>query len=168
MNPPALEFNRIVCGVDFSPLSVAAFLTAAELARSVNAELHVLHVIEAYPPTGSRLFDTGQDHAQSLERTATGAMQTLVAQSPATAGSIRVTTEITPGAAFVELPLETAGALLQEFVKSEAVFGAFAKHWHLGLGLTIIASVALLPRGLVGLPAQWRRTGPCSVVQSVL
>jgi branched-chain amino acid transport system permease protein len=49
-----------------------------------------------------------------------------------------------------------AFALLQEFFKSEAIFGAFAKHWHLGLGLTIIASVALLPDGLVGLPAQWR------------
>jgi branched-chain amino acid transport system permease protein len=50
-----------------------------------------------------------------------------------------------------------AFALLQEFFKSEAVFGAFAKHWHLGLGLTIIASVALLPRGLVGLPGQWKQ-----------
>ncbi|CAD5366012.1 Benzoate transport, inner-membrane translocator precursor [Rubrivivax sp. A210] len=49
-----------------------------------------------------------------------------------------------------------AFALLQEFFKSEAVFGAFAKHWQLGLGLSIIASVALLPRGLVGLPGQWR------------
>ncbi len=49
-----------------------------------------------------------------------------------------------------------AFALLQEFFKSEAVWGGFAKHWHLGLGLTIIATVALLPRGLVGLPAQLR------------
>ncbi len=49
-----------------------------------------------------------------------------------------------------------AFALLQEFFRSEAIFGAFAKHWHLGLGLTIIVSVALLPRGLVGLPGQWR------------
>ncbi len=49
-----------------------------------------------------------------------------------------------------------AFALLQEFFKSEAIFGAFAKHWHLGLGLTIIVSVALLPKGLVGLPGQWR------------
>ena len=49
-----------------------------------------------------------------------------------------------------------AFALLQEFFKSEAVFGTFAKHWQLGLGLSIIASVALLPRGLVGLPARWR------------
>jgi branched-chain amino acid transport system permease protein len=43
-----------------------------------------------------------------------------------------------------------AFALLQEFFKSEAVFGDFSKHWLLGLGLTIIVSVALLPRGLIG------------------
>jgi branched-chain amino acid transport system permease protein len=50
-----------------------------------------------------------------------------------------------------------AYVLLEEFFKSEAVWGAFAKHWHLGLGLTIILSVALLPRGLAGLPALFRR-----------
>ena len=52
-------------------------------------------------------------------------------------------------------------ALLQEFFKSEAIFGDFAKHWHLGLGLCIIASVALLPRGLLGLtlPTRIRRRG---------
>lgn len=49
-----------------------------------------------------------------------------------------------------------AFALLQELFKSEAIFGTFAKHWHLGLGLSIIASVVLLPRGLVGLPEQIR------------
>ena len=49
-----------------------------------------------------------------------------------------------------------AFALLQEFFKSDAVFGEFAKHWHLGLGLSIIASVVFLPRGLVGVPAQVR------------
>lgn len=51
-----------------------------------------------------------------------------------------------------------AFAFLQELFKSEALFGAFAKHWHLGLGLSIIVSVALLPRGLIGLPSQlWDR-----------
>jgi branched-chain amino acid transport system permease protein len=49
-----------------------------------------------------------------------------------------------------------AFALLQEFFRAEAIFGAFAKHWQLGLGFAIIISVALLPRGLVGVPAQWR------------
>ncbi len=46
-----------------------------------------------------------------------------------------------------------AFALLQEFFKSEAIFGDFSKHWLLGLGLTIIVSVALLPRGLIGIGA---------------
>ena len=49
-----------------------------------------------------------------------------------------------------------AFALLQEFFQSEAIFGTFAKHWLLGLGLTIIVSVALLPRGLVGVTTQLR------------
>ncbi|NBW46478.1 MAG: branched-chain amino acid ABC transporter permease, partial [Betaproteobacteria bacterium] len=49
-----------------------------------------------------------------------------------------------------------AFAFLQEVFQSEAIFGAFAKHWHLGLGFAIIASVATLPNGLVGLPAQIR------------
>jgi len=44
-----------------------------------------------------------------------------------------------------------AFALLQELFKSEQLFGAFAKHWHLGLGLAIMAAVVLLPRGLAGL-----------------
>ena len=50
-----------------------------------------------------------------------------------------------------------AYTLLQEFFKSEAIFGAFAKHWHLGLGLFIIVSVALLPKGLIGLGERLQR-----------
>jgi len=50
-----------------------------------------------------------------------------------------------------------AFTLLQELFKSEAVFGAFAKHWLLGLGLTIIACVAWLPRGLIGIGDLWGR-----------
>lgn len=49
-----------------------------------------------------------------------------------------------------------AFVLLQEFYKSEALFGAFAKHWHLGLGMTIILCVALLPDGLAGIPRRLR------------
>lgn len=47
-----------------------------------------------------------------------------------------------------------AFSLLQEFFQSEAIFSNFAKHWHLSLGLTIMAFVALMPRGLVALPLQ--------------
>src|SRR5258708_28013318 len=44
-----------------------------------------------------------------------------------------------------------AFSLLQELFKSQAIFGDFARHWHLGVGATIILCVALLPRGLAGL-----------------
>ena len=46
-----------------------------------------------------------------------------------------------------------AFALLEEFFRSEVIFGAYAKYWHLGLGLTIILCVAFLPRGLFGIPS---------------
>jgi branched-chain amino acid transport system permease protein len=43
-----------------------------------------------------------------------------------------------------------AFSLLQELFKSEAIFGDFARHWHLGVGAAIILFVALMPRGLAG------------------
>jgi len=45
---------------------------------------------------------------------------------------------------------------LQELYQSQAIFGSFSKHWQLPLGLTIIAFVALMPKGLIGLGAQLR------------
>ena len=45
---------------------------------------------------------------------------------------------------------------LQEFYQSQAIFGSFAKHWQLPLGLTIIAFVALMPKGMIGLRAELR------------
>ncbi|SIT06026.1 amino acid/amide ABC transporter membrane protein 2, HAAT family [Achromobacter sp. MFA1 R4] len=46
--------------------------------------------------------------------------------------------------------------LLQELFQSQELFGDYARHWHLPLGIAIIVLVALLPNGLAGLPAQWR------------
>ena len=50
-----------------------------------------------------------------------------------------------------------AYVLLQEFFKNDAWFGEFARHWQLGMGALIIVSVALFPRGLIGLADAWRR-----------
>jgi branched-chain amino acid transport system permease protein len=43
-----------------------------------------------------------------------------------------------------------AFTLLKEMAQSEALLGAFAAHWQLTLGFTIIAFVAWLPKGLIG------------------
>jgi len=50
-----------------------------------------------------------------------------------------------------------AFALMKELFQSEAIFGPLARHWQLLLGLAIIGCVALMPEGLIGLPAQLRR-----------
>ncbi len=44
-----------------------------------------------------------------------------------------------------------AFTLLKELYQSEALLGPLAGHWQLTLGFTIIAFVALLPKGLIGL-----------------
>ena len=44
-----------------------------------------------------------------------------------------------------------AFTLLKELFQSEALLGPLASHWQLSLGLAIIAFVAALPRGLIGL-----------------
>ena len=51
-----------------------------------------------------------------------------------------------------------AFALLKELYATPALVGAtLADHWQLTLGITIIAFVALLPKGLIGLPQRWKR-----------
>ena len=49
-----------------------------------------------------------------------------------------------------------AFTLLKELAQSEALLGPLAPHWQLTLGLAIIAFVAALPRGLIGLGARLR------------
>ena len=41
--------------------------------------------------------------------------------------------------------------LLQEVLSSQALFGVYAKHWQLAMGLLIIALVLALPHGIGGL-----------------
>jgi branched-chain amino acid transport system permease protein len=50
-----------------------------------------------------------------------------------------------------------AFTLLKELMQSQALLGPLAAHWQLTLGLAIIAFVALLPKGLIGLGALWKR-----------
>lgn len=47
-----------------------------------------------------------------------------------------------------------AFVLLQELFQSDALFGEFSRHWQLTLGLAIIACVALMPHGLIGIGRQ--------------
>ena len=48
-----------------------------------------------------------------------------------------------------------AFTLLKEFFQLESLLGPLASHWQMTLGFTIIAFVALLPKGLIGLRSRW-------------
>ena len=50
-----------------------------------------------------------------------------------------------------------AFTLLKEFFATEGFVGPLANHWQLTLGITIIAFVSLLPKGLIGLGERLRR-----------
>ena len=47
-----------------------------------------------------------------------------------------------------------AFTLLKELLRSEALVGPLADHWQLTLGLAIIAFVALLPKGIIGIASR--------------
>src|SRR5690606_40784411 len=47
--------------------------------------------------------------------------------------------------------------MLQELFQSDPIFGELARHWQLTLGLAIIACVALMPNGLIGVGRQLGR-----------
>jgi nucleotide-binding universal stress UspA family protein len=99
-----MKFNRILCGVDFSKASVLAFDAAVELARLFKAELHVMHVIEAYPVVPEWLPAGEMDDTQAaLEQKATEAMKNLAATAAKVFNGTPVTTEITGGRAYVEI-----------------------------------------------------------------
>ena len=51
-----------------------------------------------------------------------------------------------------------AFTLLKELFQTEGLVGVLAAHWQMTLGFTIIAFVALLPRGLIGFTARRPRT----------
>jgi len=58
--------------------------------------------------------------------------------------------------------------LLQELFQSAAIFGRWADHWHLTFGAAVIVMVALLPKGLVGLPDQWRNSRARAAMPAVV
>lgn len=99
-----MAFKRILCAVDFSQDSVRAFHTAAELARQSRGALHVLHVIEAQPVVSEPfpVKDLGEVTLTFVEK-AEAAMQSLVESSSREVDSIKLTTEVNSGRAYVEI-----------------------------------------------------------------
>jgi universal stress protein A len=91
-----MPFKRILCAVDFSPDSLAAFHVAVETARLYSGSLHIFHVIEAQPAVPPQV------EIRIIEE-ANAAMDKLVASAESSLDGLAFTTEVTSGQAFVEI-----------------------------------------------------------------
>ena len=101
-----MAFERILCGIDFSEASVAAFRQAVELARLNDSQLYALHTIEAQPFVAN-LNGVGEmgETAVKLEEEATAALDSFITSSVSALAleAISLTTEVTTGRAFAEI-----------------------------------------------------------------
>ena len=99
-----MAFVRILCGIDFSEASLAAFQQAVELARMDAGSLCILHSIEAQPFVSNLLgIDEMGDMAIKLDERAAAALESLVASSVSLLKGIPLNTEITSGRAYAEV-----------------------------------------------------------------
>ena len=99
-----MPFKRIICPVDFSDSSLAAFETAVEMAQRDAAELLVLHVIEGRPVV-SEWFPTHSlgEMTVRMEEKAHQAVNTLLTCTAPKAEGLAVATIIVNGIPFVEI-----------------------------------------------------------------
>lgn len=103
-----MTFKRILCAVDFSEESVAAFKKAVELARQSSARLFVLHAVEAQPVISQLIeWDRLGEITLELQETAKKSMDKLLRSARTRLKGVSVKTEITGGSAFMEI-LENA------------------------------------------------------------
>ena len=99
-----MPFKRIICPVDFSDSSLAAFETAVEMAQRDAAELLVLHVIEGRPVV-SEWFPTHSlgEMTVRMEEKAHQAVNTLLTCTAPKTEGLAVATIIVNGIPFVEI-----------------------------------------------------------------
>jgi universal stress protein A len=99
-----MAFGRILCAVDFSETSLAAFQQAAEIAQFGGEELYLLHSIEAQPFVSDLVgINEMGETAVELEEKATRAMESLVASSDSALEGIPLIIEVTIGRAYIEI-----------------------------------------------------------------
>jgi nucleotide-binding universal stress UspA family protein len=91
-----IEFKRILCAVDFSSDSVAAFGVAIEMARLYSGSLHLFHAIEPQPTVSAEVM-------LEIVRRANAAMEGLVASAQPSLKGLPFTTGVTSGGPFVEI-----------------------------------------------------------------
>lgn len=96
-------YSKILVPTDFSDCSRVALEQAREMAGRFNAELHLLHVIEPWPPATSVTAETYPLYHDYVVRENSRATAELTALASEIAGSTRVQHVIRAGNASIEI-----------------------------------------------------------------
>ncbi len=103
-----MPYKRILCAVDFSDHSNAAFYRALDLAERSEAKLFLLHALEVQPLLSRWMAHEGLSRlTMEIEAKAQEALDSLTENVQERLANLHVRTEITSGKAFVEI-LENA------------------------------------------------------------
>ena len=99
-----MPFKKILCAVDFSDQSNAAFRHAVDMAEKSSASLFILHALEVQPLVAQWVAPEGlSDLTMEIEHRAQQAMDSLQDSLGAKLSKLKVKTEITSGRAFTEI-----------------------------------------------------------------
>jgi universal stress protein A len=103
-----MKFKRILCAVDFSPNSNAAFDQAVQLAKHNSAKLFLLHAIEVQPLVSQWMATDGlSDLILEIEQKAKESLEALQNSESSDLTELSIQSEITSGRAYSEI-LENA------------------------------------------------------------
>ena len=61
------EFNSILVATDFSDISGSAFTKAVDLARQLNAQLHIVHIVQIHPANMPQSGNVNIEELEALE-----------------------------------------------------------------------------------------------------
>lgn len=95
-------FQRILVATDFSDTSTHAVTYAVEMAKTLSAELHVLHVLETEVPLmAAGIAYLPPDIREEVEKDAATKLEQVISQEDRS--QLPVTLSISKGTAFVEI-----------------------------------------------------------------
>ena len=126
------EFDSILVATDFSDISGDAFTKAVGLARQLNAQLHIVHIVQIHPANMPQSGNVNVDELEALEEKSAGdSLQKVLDEQ---CQGIDVKTHILHGD-----PAEQVMQTAKEFGVDIIVMGT---HGRTGLSHLIMGSVA--------------------------
>ena len=128
-----IEYQCLLCPVDFSEISGRALKVASDLAEKFAASLHVLHVFQ-YPASSfpEGIYTVSEDEGREIRSRLSRKLDKFVSDN--TASEIEITTGLSEGIPHIEI--------VRSAEKNNADMIVMGTHGRTGLSHVLLGSVA--------------------------